>query len=163
MEIYDVIWRYLPLALIIMEVTNHPKMKGNYCSIWREPFFSTSMIMGGRVVFWCMILVLKVMKGISQKLKEMQGPKWWMLFLGGELGRWILLVEAVLVSLREVKAIPRFCSPKAIQNFRRIIFPRLRTRLFLWEDISDQKIWDYAKMKGPKKKHFHKSSAQALD
>jgi len=40
------------------------------------------MIMGGRVLFWCMIFVLKVMKGISQKLKEMQGPKWLMLFLG---------------------------------------------------------------------------------
>ena len=59
-------------------------------------FFHWTMIMGGRVVFWCMIFVLKVMKGISQKLKEIQGRVQMVdAFLGGELGRWIILVEAV--------------------------------------------------------------------
>ena len=53
------------------------------------------MIMGGRVVFWCMIFVLKVMKGIISESQRDPGSKMVDVFLRGELGRWILLVEAV--------------------------------------------------------------------
>ena len=148
-------------------VENHPKMKGNYCSIGaRDPFSTEPWLWEEGYSLLVHDLRFESYEGISENLKKIQGPKWLMLFWGdNSAGGYFWLKQfrwryprAMVASGSQ--SYPETLQPQSHPRFSedhppKIEDPFVFARRYFWPEES--------RRSETMPKHFRKSSAQALD